>query len=301
MISNVGFIGLGTMGKPMAKNLLAAGFSLVVHNRSQGSVEELVAAGATPAANPKEVAAASQVVVTCLPDAPEVKEIALGKSGVIEGAQPGNIFIDMSTIAPPAAIEIAQALDSRGIRCLDAPVSGGDVGAQQGTLSIMVGGDRSTFDEALPVLEAMGKTIVLCGGQGAGQTVKACNQIQVAMNLIGMAEALVLGTKANIDPAIIIQVLSGGAAQSRIMDLRGPRVIKRIFEPGFKSRLHYKDLNIVRDTARVLGLSLPASALANELFAAMVAHGWGDLDHSAVIRAIELLSNITSDEEESKE
>jgi len=298
MTSDIGFVGLGTMGKPMAKNLITAGFSLIVHDCNREAVEELAQAGAIAASSPQEIAAASRVVVTCLPDAPDVKEVTLGKSGIIEGAKAGSIFIDMSTIAPPAAIEIAETLGAQGIRCLDAPVSGGDVGAQQGTLSIMVGGDQATFDEALPILEAMGKTIVLCGANGAGQTVKACNQIQVALNMIGMAEALVLGAKAGIDPAIVIQVLSGGLAQSRVMDLRGPRVIKRIFEPGFKSRLHYKDLNIVRDTARSFGLSLPASSLANELFATMQIQGWGDLDHSAVVRAIEMLCNVTVGEEE---
>jgi len=288
----IGFIGLGVMGKPMAGNLLKAGYSLVVHNRSRESVKELVSLGAKEAFSPKEVASRSELMITMLPDSPDVELVALGADGLIEGVSEGDIYVDMSTIAPPVAIRIAKAMAEKGVRCLDAPVSGGDVGAQQGTLSIMVGGDEDLFNEVRPIFEVMGKTITLCGPNGAGQTVKACNQIQVALNLIGMAEALVLGAKAGVDPAIVLQVLSGGFAQSRVMDVRGPRVIKRIFEPGFKSKLHYKDLNIIREAARAYGASLPASALAHELFSAMQAQGWGDLDHSAVIRVIELLSNV---------
>jgi len=288
----IGFIGLGVMGKPMAGNLLKAGYSLVVHNRSRESVKELVSLGAEEAFSPKEVASRSELMITMLPDSPDVELVALGADGLIEGVSEGDIYVDMSTIAPPVAIRIAKAMAEKGVRCLDAPVSGGDVGAQQGTLSIMVGGDEDLFNEVRPIFEVMGKTITLCGPNGAGQTVKACNQIQVALNLIGMAEALVLGAKAGVDPAIVLQVLSGGFAQSRVMDVRGPRVIKRIFEPGFKSKLHYKDLNIIREAARAYGASLPASALAHELFSAMQAQGWGDLDHSAVIRVIELLSNV---------
>ncbi len=292
LLPTVGFIGLGAMGKPMAANLINAGYPVVVHNRSRAAVKELVTLGAGEAQTPQEVAERSDVFITCLPDGPDVKAVALGKDGLVAGAKPKGIFIDMSTIAPEVAIEVADRLGEKGVRCLDAPVSGGDVGAQQGTLSIMVGGEKDTFQEVKPILEVLGKTIVHCGGHGAGQTVKACNQIQVALNLMGMAEALVLGSRANVDPAIIVEVLSGGFAQSRVMDVRGPRVIKRIFEPGFKSRLHYKDLNIVRDTAHALNLSLPASALAHELFGAMQAQGWGDLDHSAIIRVIESLSAV---------
>ena len=288
----IGFIGLGVMGKPMARNLLKAGYPLVVHNRSREPVEELAAEGAGPAFSPAEVASRSQVIITMLPDSPDVELVALGEGGIIEGVSEGDVYVDMSTIAPPVAVKVAQAMAEKGARCLDAPVSGGDVGAQQGALSIMVGGDEDVFDEVLPILEVMGGTIVHCGPSGAGQTVKACNQVQVALNLIGMAEALVLGTKAGVDPAIVVKVLSGGFAQSRVMDVRGPRIIKRIFEPGFRSRLHYKDLNIVRETARAYGISLPASALAHELFGAMQAQGWGDLDHSAVMRVIELLSDV---------
>ena len=275
----------------MARNLLRAGYPLVVHNRSREPVEELVQEGASPADSPAQVARQSDLIITCLPDSPDVKLVALGESGLIEGASEGDIYVDMSTIAPTVAVEAAEAMAERGVRCLDAPISGGDVGAEEGTLSIMVGGEADVFEAVRPVLEVLGETIVHCGPNGAGQTVKACNQIQVALNLIGMAEALVLGEKAGVDPSVVVDVLSGGFAQSRVMDVRGPNVIRGIFEPGFRSELHYKDLNIVREAARAYGASLPAAALAHELFGAMQAQGWGGLDHSAVIRVIELLSD----------
>jgi 2-hydroxy-3-oxopropionate reductase len=287
----IGFIGLGVMGKPMARNLLDAGYSLVVHNRSREPVQALAQAGARPAHTPAEVAREANLIITCLPDSPDVELVALGEDGLIEGVQEGDIYVDMSTIAPTVAVEVAEALKEKGVQCLDAPISGGDVGAQEGTLSIMVGGEADVFDAVTPVLETLGQTIILCGPNGAGQTVKACNQVQVALNLIGMAEALVLGQKAGVDPAVVVDVLSGGFAQSRVMDVRGPNVIKGVFEPGFRSELHYKDLNIVRETARAYEASLPAAALAHELFGAMQAQGWGALDHSAVIRVIELLSD----------
>jgi 2-hydroxy-3-oxopropionate reductase len=276
----------------MSKRLMEAGYSLVVHDINREPVNELVSIGAKEAWSPKEVAVQADVIITMLPDSPDVELVALGPNGVMEGIRPGSIYIDMSTISPTVAVKIAEAGKEKGVNVLDAPVSGGDVGAQQGTLSIMVGGDGKIFNEMLPIFEVVGRSIVLCGGNGAGQTVKACNQIQVALNLIGMAEALVLGAKAGVDPAIVVKVLSGGFAQSRVMDVRGPRIIKRIFEPGFRSKLHYKDLNIIREAARAYGASLPASALAHELFGAMQAQGWGDLDHSAVMRVIELLSDV---------
>jgi len=280
------------MGKPMSKNLVRAGYRLVVHNRSREPVKELVELGAEEAFSPKEVASRSELIITMLPDSPDVELVALGEEGLVEGVSEGDICIDMSTIAPTVAVQVAEAMAEKGVRCLDAPVSGGDVGAQEGTLSIMVGGDEDLFNEVRPIFEVLGKTITLCGPNGAGQTVKACNQIQVALNLIGMAEALVLGAKAGVDPAVVVKVLSGGFAQSRVMDVRGPRIIKRIFDPGFKSGLHYKDLNIIHEAARAYGVSLPASALAHELFGAMQAQGWGDLDHSAVLRVIELLAGV---------
>lgn len=288
----IGFIGLGVMGRPMAGNLLEAGYPLMVHNRSREAVDALVGEGARAGHSPAEVARNSDVVITCLPDSPDVELVALGEEGLIDGVTAGDTYVDMSTIAPTVALRVAEAMAKKGVGCLDAPVSGGDVGAREGTLSIMVGGDAGVFERVKPILEVMGETVVLCGQNGAGQTVKACNQVQVALHLIGMAEALVLGRKAGVDPAVVVEVLSGGFAQSRVMDVRGPRVVEGIFEPGFRSALHYKDLNIVREAARAYGAALPAAALAHELFAAMQAQGWGDLDHSAVIRVIELLSGV---------
>ena len=288
----IGFIGLGIMGRPMARNLLKAGYPLVVHNRSREPVQELVAAGAEEAFSPQEIAQRSQVIITMLPDSPDVEAVALGPDGLIAGASEGDIYVDMSTIAPRIAVKVAAAMAEKGVRCLDAPVSGGDVGAINATLSIMVGGDAETFHEVRPIFEALGKTIVLCGPNGAGQTVKACNQIQVALNIVGMAEALVLGAKAGVDPAIIVQVLSGGYAQSRVMDARGARVIRGDFQPGFRSRFHFKDLNIIMQTGNDYRVPLPVTSLVHELFAAMQAAGRGDLDHTGVITVLEDLAAV---------
>ena len=292
MKSKIGFIGLGIMGSHMSRNLLEAGYQVIAYNRSQEALDRAVALGAERGNSCQNVAARSDVVITMLPDSLDVEQAALGPDGIIAAAREGLIHIDMSTIAPDMAIKVAKQLGQKGVRCLDAPVSGGEVGAQNATLSIMVGGLAEVFDEVRPILEAMGKTITLCGSNGAGQTVKACNQIQVALNFIGMAEALVLGAKAGVDPAVIIRVLSGGYAQTRVMDVRGPKIIAGQFEPGFKSKFHYKDLNIIMDTAKRLHVPLPASAIAHELFAALLASGRGDLDHSAVINVIEDLAGV---------
>jgi 2-hydroxy-3-oxopropionate reductase len=287
----IGFIGLGIMGTPMSTHLINAGHSLVVYDIVPEAVQTMVALGAAGAASSKGAASQVDVVISMVPDSPDVEKVYLGPDGVLAGVKPGTLLIDMSTISPTTAIAVAQAAAEKGCPMLDAPVSGGDVGARNATLSIMVGGEEGIFERARPILEIMGKP-VLCGKSGAGQIVKACNQIQVALNFIGMAEALVLGAKAGVDPAIVVQVLSGGYAQSRVMDVRGPRIVKGDFAPGFRSRFHYKDLNIIRETARSYGCSLPAAALAHELFSAMQANGWGDLDHSAVIKVIEQLSNV---------
>jgi 2-hydroxy-3-oxopropionate reductase len=275
----------------MSTHLLNAGHGLVVYDVVPEAVEPMVGLGAKGGASSRDVASQVDVVISMVPDSPDVEKVYLGPDGVLAGVKPGTLLIDMSTISPTTAIAVAQAAAENGCSMLDAPVSGGDVGAKNATLSIMVGGEEETFERAKPILEIMGKP-VLCGKSGAGQTVKACNQIQVALNFIGMAEALVLGTKAGVDPAIVVQVLSGGYAQSRVMDVRGRRIVKGDFEPGFRSRFHYKDLNIIRETARSYGCALPAAALAHELFSAMQANGWGDLDHSAVIKVIEQLSNV---------
>jgi 2-hydroxy-3-oxopropionate reductase len=292
MKAKIGFIGLGIMGRHMAGHLLDAGYELCVYDVSQPALAALVEKGAVAQNNCKEVAAASDVVISMVPDSPDVEKVALGTDGIISAARPGLIYIDMSTIAPGMAVKVSEELGKLGVRCLDAPVSGGETGAVNVALSIMVGGPRDLFNEMLPLFEVMGKTITYCGGSGAGQIVKACNQIQVALNFIGMSEALVLGAKAGVDPAVIIKVLSGGYAQTRVMDVRGPKVIKGEFEPGFKSKFHYKDLNIIMETARRLNVPLPATAVAHELFTAMIASGRGDLDHSAVINIIEDLAKV---------
>jgi 2-hydroxy-3-oxopropionate reductase len=288
----IGFIGIGIMGSHMAAHLMSAGHELVVFDIVPGRLTELVEAGAQAADSCRAVAERTDLVISMVPDSPDVEQVALSKDGIIEAARPGLIYVDMSTIAPQTAIKVADLLGEKGVRCLDAPVSGGEVGAQKATLSIMVGGSEELFNEVLPILKVMGQTVTLCGGNGAGQVVKACNQIQVALNFVGMAEALVLGAKAGVDPNIVLRVLSGGYAQTWVMDVRGPKIAKGEFEPGFKSRFHYKDLNIILDTARNLNVPLPATAVAHELFSALMALGRGDLDHSAVITVIEDLAGV---------
>jgi len=288
----IGFIGLGIMGTPMAGHLLNAGHSLVCYDVMPEAVSRVVAKGATAASSGRNVAEQVDVVISMVPDSPDVERVYLAEDGVLAGVKPGTLLIDMSTISPVTAIKVSEAAKAKGCSMLDAPVSGGQVGAEEARLSIMVGGEPEVFEQARDLFDLLG-TPTLCGAAGAGQTVKACNQIQVAMNFIGMAEALVLGAKAGVAPEIVIKVLSAGYAQTRVMDVRGPRVIKGDYEPGFRARFHYKDLNIIRETARAYGASLPASALAHELFTSMVANGWGDLDHSAVVKVIEQLSNAT--------
>jgi 2-hydroxy-3-oxopropionate reductase len=292
MKPKIGFIGLGIMGRHMAGHLLHAGYPLVAFDLVPQAMEDTVRAGAEIGATCKDVAARSDVVISMVPDSPDVEAAALGRDGIIEAARPGLVYADMSTISPGTAIKVAEALGEKGVRCLDAPVSGGEVGARNAALSIMVGGSQDLFDEMLPVFQVMGKTVTHCGSNGAGQTVKACNQIQVALNFIGMAEALVLGTKAGVDPSIILKVLSAGYAQTRVMDVRGAKIVKGEFEPGFKSKFHYKDLNIIMAAARDLQVALPATAIAHELFSALLAAGRGDLDHSAVITIIEDLAGV---------
>lgn len=294
MKPRIGFIGLGIMGQHMAGHLLDAGYSLTVYDVRPEAMEPFAVRGAARGATCANVASGSDVVISMVPDSPDVEQVALGPAGIIEAARAGLTYVDMSTIAPATAIKVAAELDKKGVACLDAPVSGGEMGAKNAALSIMVGGSEKLLNQVLPILQVMGKTITLCGTNGAGQTVKACNQIQVALNLIGMAEAFVLGAKAGVDPAVILKVLSGGYAQTRVMDVRGPRVIQGDFAPGFRCRFHYKDLNIITETAKRLQVPLPATALAHELFAALVAADRGDLDHSAVITILEDLAHVTA-------
>ncbi len=291
MAERIGFIGLGIMGKPMVRNLLKAGFAVTVSNRSQPAVDELVADGAQAAQSPREVAEQSDIVITMVTDGPDVEQVLLGDQGVIEGAHSGLLVIDMSTISPVTTRHIADQLREHDVHMLDAPVSGGDKGAIAGTLSIMVGGDEADFERATPIFEAMGRTITYCGPTGAGQTVKACNQIMVAVVIEAVAEALVLGSKAGVDPDIILRVLGGGMAQSRMMDVRGPTMAQHIFEPGFKSKLHLKDLGIVINTAREFGVALPVTGVVSQLYTTLVESGHGEEDTSAILTVLETLSN----------
>ncbi len=287
MSTTIGFIGLGIMGKPMARNLMKAGYQLVVYNRSPGPMNELAAEGARTASNPREVAEQSNVVITMLPDSPQVQEVMTGENGVLAGAKANALVIDMSTISPVVTQQLAQAAQARGVRMLDAPVSGGDVGAQQGTLSIMVGGSSEDFERAKPLFEVLGKTIVHVGGTGAGQVVKACNQIVVALTIEAVSEALVLGSKAGVDPEVILQVLSGGLAANRVMEVRGPNFLQHNFQPGFKIALHEKDLGIALAAGREYGVPLPVTAIVDQMLQILKLRGQGEQDHSALLKLIE--------------
>jgi len=286
---SIGFIGLGIMGAPMAANLARAGYPLVVHNRSRSKVERFVAEHerAEAAATPNEVAERTDVVITMLPDSPDVEQVYLGDDGVIVGARARQLLIDMSSIAPAVARAVFKAASEVGAAALDAPVSGGDVGAREGTLSIMVGGPSDAFDRARPLLEVMGKTIVRLGEAGAGQTAKACNQILVAVTIEAVSEALVLASKAGVDPDRLIEVLSGGLAGNRVMAVRRRNFLEHDFTPGFKLELHHKDLGIALRTARELGVYVPATAIVDQMLAALEAGGDGGLDHSALLTVIE--------------
>lgn len=290
MEQRIGYIGLGLMGKPIARNLLKAGFPLMVHNRSRPPVDELVAEGAEGASTPREVAEASDIVFTNLPDSPDVETVVLGTNGILEGSRPGMIFVDNSTIKPETARSIAAKLDDEGVLALDAPVSGGDIGAQAGTLAIMVGGPRDAFDAVLPVFQAMGKTITYVGESGAGQVAKASNQIMVAAQMVAMGELILLAQKSGVDPRRVVDAIRGGAAQCWALDVKPERLFEGNRQPGFKAHMMYKDLGIVLDTARAYGVPLPATAVAMQLFEAMLQIGMRDLDNSAVIGVLEALA-----------
>jgi 2-hydroxy-3-oxopropionate reductase len=283
----IGFIGLGIMGRPMAGNLLRAGHRLIVLDRNPAAAAELISLGAEEAATPAAVAERSEVVITMLPDTPDVEEVALGPQGVLEGIGRGGLYIDMSTVSPMLAERIAQAGSAQGIDALDAPVSGGQVGAEKATLSIMVGGPEAGFRRALPILQSLGKNVVHCGAPGAGQIVKACNQILVALTIEGVAEALTLGACAGVDPARIVQVLGAGLARCGILETRGARMIAGDFAPGFRSRLHYKDLRIALAAGQAYQSPLPATAVVQEMFKQMVTTGRGDLDHTGLLELLQ--------------
>jgi 2-hydroxy-3-oxopropionate reductase len=289
MPERIGFIGLGIMGRPMARNLIKAGYELVVHSRSRGPVDDLVAesSAVTAANSPREVAEQAQIVITMLPDSPDVHAVVFGEDGLRDAMGAGSLLVDMSTIAPATAIEIEAALREKGAGAVDAPVSGGEPGAINAALSIMAGGNEADFERAKPLFEALGKTIVHVGGPGAGQTVKACNQIVVAITYAAVSEALVLGSKAGVDPAKVVQVLSGGLAGSKILELKGAGMVNHNFQPGFRINLHRKDLGIANASGKEFGVPMPVTALVTQMFEALAVAGRGDLDHSAFLTLIE--------------
>jgi 2-hydroxy-3-oxopropionate reductase len=278
------------MGDPMAHNLMEAGHSLVVHSRSPEPVEALAKAGAEVASGPREVGERSNVVITMLPDSAAVESVVLGEDGVLAGATEGDLLIDMSTIHPTVAVAIARAAAERGVSALDAPVSGGDVGAQQGTLSIMVGGESGDVERARPLLEVLGKTIVHVGEPGAGQVVKACNQVVVAVTIAAVSEALVLGSKAGVDPERILDVLGGGLAANKVMEMRRTNFLEHDFTPGFRIDLHHKDLNIALESGDAYGVPLPLTGLVQQYMRALRAQGHGGDDHSGLLQLVEELA-----------
>jgi 2-hydroxy-3-oxopropionate reductase len=297
MKSSVGYIGLGIMGAPIARNILEAGFPLTVHNRSRQAVKDLVNAGAQEAFSPREVAQASDVVFTNLPDSPDVEMVVLGEDGIIEGCREGMIFVDNSTIKPETARRIADILSEKGVAALDAPVSGGDVGAKAGTLAVMVGGPKNAYERILPILNAMGETITYVGESGAGQVAKACNQIMVGAQMTAMAELLILAQKSGVDPRRIVEAIRGGAAQCWTLDVKPQRLFAGERGPGFKAHMMHKDLGIVLDTARTYGVPLPVTAINTQLFEAMLQLGMRELDNSAVIGVLEKMSSVELIEE----
>ena len=288
----VGYIGLGLMGKSIARNILKAGFPLVVHNRSREPVEELVSEGARPAYSPAEVASQVEIVMTCLPDSPDVENVALGPAGIIEGAHPGLVYVDNSTIKPATTRQVAAVLGEKGVQCLDAPLSGGDIGARQGTLAIMVGGPAEALERVMPVFRAMGKTITHVGEAGAGQIAKAANQIMTAAQMVAMSELLIFSQKAGADPRKVVEAIRGGAAQCWTLDVKPPRLFSGNSEPGFKAHMHAKDLAIILDTARLYGIPLPSVALDYQLYQAMLEMGLANLDTSAILAVLESLAGV---------
>lgn len=289
---NVGYIGLGLMGKSIARNILKAGFPLVVHNRSRAAVQELVAEGAQAAESPAEVAGKVDVVFTNLPDSPDVESVVLGPNGILEAGRPGLVFVDNSTIKPATARLLAERLAQKGVAALDAPVSGGDVGARNATLTIMVGGEESALQTVLPVFQAMGKTITHIGGPGTGQIAKACNQIMVAAQMAAMGELLIFAKKAGADPQKVVAAIKGGAAQCWTLDVKPPRLFEGNRSPGFKAYMQAKDLNIVIESAHEYDVPLPLTAETRRLFQDMLSMGMGELDNSAVIAVLERLAGV---------
>jgi 2-hydroxy-3-oxopropionate reductase len=291
MMLKVGYIGLGLMGKNIARNIMKAGFPIVVHNRSQTAVDELVAEGAKRASSPAEVARQVDVIFTNLPDSPDVEKVVLGEDGILAGAGKNLIFVDNSTIKPGVARLLAAKLGEKGLMALDAPVSGGEIGAQNGTLAIMVGGPKEALEIVMPVFQAMGKTITHIGDSGAGQIAKAANQIMVAAQMVAMGELLIFAQKAGADPQKVIEAIKGGAAQCWTLDVKPPRLFNGNRKPGFKAQMQAKDMNIVIETAREYGVPLPSAAVDAQLYNSMIELNLGDQDNSAVLAIFELLAN----------
>ena len=287
----IGFIGLGIMGKPMAKNLIKAGYELVVLDMNKAAVEELVKAGAATAGSPAEVASLTDVIVTMLPNSPHVKQVALGENGLIESAAPGKVLIDMSSIAPEASQDVAAALAGKGMEMLDAPVSGGEPKAIDGTIAVMVGGNKDVFDAHFKILDAMAGSVVHVGKIGAGNTTKLCNQVVVALNIAAVSEAMILAKKAGVDPDLVYKAIRGGLAGSTVMDAKAPMMMDRNFDPGFRIDLHIKDMTNALDTSRAVGAPLPLAAQVMEIMQAIKQDGCGVEDHSSIVKYYEKISN----------
>jgi len=291
-MSKIGFIGLGIMGKPMSLNLLKAGHSLVVYDINQAAVEEVKQAGAEVGSSPKDVASKAKIIITMLPNSPQVKAVVLGANGVMEGAEKGSLVVDMSSIAPLVSREVAEALAVKGIRMLDAPVSGGQPKAIDGTMSIMVGGAQADFDEMVPIFKVLGGSYVLTGGIGAGNVTKLANQIIVAVNIAAVSEALVMATKAGVDPELVYKAIRGGLAGSTVLDAKAPLMMDRKFNPGFRINLHIKDLANVLETSHGIGVPLPLTAGVMEILQALKVDGLGECDHGAIVKFYEKLAQI---------
>jgi 2-hydroxy-3-oxopropionate reductase len=289
-MAKVGYIGLGIMGGSIVRNLMKAGHELIIHNRSQEKVQALVMQGAQAAPHPRAVAEQVEFVFTNLPDSPDVEQVVLGENGIIVGAHPGLVYIDNSTIKPETARMLAERLAAAGVDALDAPVSGGDIGARDGTLTIMVGGSETAFERAVPLFQAIGKKWVLVGDSGAGQIAKVCNQIICAAQMVALSEALITAQKAGVDPARVVEAIKGGAAQMWTLDVKPPRLFAGNRSPGFKAYMQHKDLGIVLDTAKTYGIPLPMTAIVQQLFTAMLEMGNRELDNSAVITVYETLT-----------
>jgi 2-hydroxy-3-oxopropionate reductase len=288
----VGFIGLGIMGKPMSKNMLKAGYELVVYDINKAAVEEVAGAGAAVADSPKDVAAQSDVIITMLPNSPHVKAVVLGENGVIEGIKPGAVVIDMSSIAPLASKEVAARLLEKGAEMLDAPVSGGEPKAIDGTISVMVGGKKDVFDKCYAIMDSMAGSVVYTGDIGAGNTTKLANQIIVALNIAAMSEALVLATKAGVEPELVYQAIRGGLAGSTVLDAKAPLVLDRKFDPGFRIELHIKDLANVLETSHEIGVPLPLTSAVMEIMQALKVDGKSGLDHGGIVQYYEKAAQV---------